>query len=37
MEIPYRTGIEEISRRVVVAKGFDPADASLGAAIREHI
>jgi len=30
-------GIEEISRRVVVAKGFDPGDASLRAAIRERI
>jgi hypothetical protein len=30
-------GIEEISRRVVVAKGFDPGDAGLRAAIREHI
>jgi hypothetical protein len=30
-------GIEEIARRVVVAKGFDPGDASLRAAIREGI
>jgi hypothetical protein len=30
-------GIQEISRRVVVAKGFDPGDASLHAAIRERI
>jgi hypothetical protein len=30
-------GIEEISRRVVAAKGFDPNDASLRAAIRERI
>jgi hypothetical protein len=30
-------GIEEISRRVVVAKGFDPGDASLRAAIRENL
>jgi hypothetical protein len=30
-------GIEEISRRVVTAKGFDPGDASLRATVRERI
>jgi hypothetical protein len=30
-------GIEEISRHVVAAKGFDPGDASLRAVIRERI
>lgn len=30
-------GIEEISRRVVIAKGFDPGDASLHGAIRESL
>jgi hypothetical protein len=29
--------IEEISRRVVVARGFDPGDSDLRAAIRQHI
>ena len=30
-------GIEEISRRVTLAKGFDPGAASLRAAIRDRI
>src|SRR5215469_17888012 len=30
-------GIEQLARRVVAAKGFDPGDASLRAAIRERI
>jgi hypothetical protein len=30
-------GIEEISRRVVVAKGFDPSDVELHTAVRERI
>ena len=30
-------GIEEISRRVVAAKGFDPKDADVRTAIRERI
>jgi hypothetical protein len=30
-------GIEEIARRVTAAKGFDPADAGLRAAIRQTL
>ena len=30
-------GIEEISRRVVIAKGFDAGDANLRAAIRQRV
>ena len=30
-------GIEEISRRVVIAKGFDPEDASLRGSIRQGV